>query len=234
MNKPKHQLLYEKLKDLIENGTYKPGDYLPSENQLCQSFDTARPTVRQALLSLENEGLIKRYQGKGSIVQSLKKGIGILSIEGTTLGFQGKELTTEIIMKPTWQQFPKPFWFSLSSTEIDAGCIVLERLRKVEGKPILFETTYLPNINLPGFTRRNLTNKSLFKILTENYNIKILGGVQKFWAQRPEQKTRDLLEVNKEVPLLHLKRKIETNRFGFYIYSSLYCNTQEFFLEGRF
>ncbi|HEY9486970.1 MAG TPA: GntR family transcriptional regulator, partial [Chryseosolibacter sp.] len=64
--------LYERvtadLKKDIDKGIYKVGDLLPSENELCASYNITRPTVRQALLRLINMGYIIRYKGKGSIV----------------------------------------------------------------------------------------------------------------------------------------------------------------------
>ena len=49
-------------------GAYRPGDILPSENQISKSIGVARNTVRQAFAELEKEGLIKRVRGKGTVV----------------------------------------------------------------------------------------------------------------------------------------------------------------------
>ena len=63
-------LLYERvtadLKKEIDKGVYKVGDLLPSENELCASYNTTRPTVRQALLRLINMGYIIRHKGKAA------------------------------------------------------------------------------------------------------------------------------------------------------------------------
>lgn len=56
------------LRNEIRNGSYKPGDPIPSESQLCTQFDTARGTVRQAIASLRAEGLISSGQGRRSRV----------------------------------------------------------------------------------------------------------------------------------------------------------------------
>ena len=49
---------------------------------------------------LVNDGFIIRQQGKGSIVQGQPKGIGILSLTGTTSAIGQDNLTTRIIVKP--------------------------------------------------------------------------------------------------------------------------------------
>ena len=82
-NIPRHRRLYELLRKHITDGVYREGDLLPSENELCQLYGMTRPTVRQALSTLANDGYIRRYQGKGSIVHELPREIGILSVSGT-------------------------------------------------------------------------------------------------------------------------------------------------------
>ena len=81
---PQYRKLYEVLRKHISDGVYKEGDLLPSENELCQLFGMTRPTVRQSLSSLANDGYIRKHQGKGSIVHNLPREIGILSVSGTT------------------------------------------------------------------------------------------------------------------------------------------------------
>jgi GntR family transcriptional repressor for pyruvate dehydrogenase complex len=53
---------------LIENGTLKVGDYLPSERELLDKFNVARASVREALRILEYQGIIEVQSGKGSII----------------------------------------------------------------------------------------------------------------------------------------------------------------------
>jgi GntR family transcriptional regulator len=53
---------------LIEDGVYKPGEQLPSEVDLSAHLGISRPTLREALLSLEQEGMIVRKHGVGTFV----------------------------------------------------------------------------------------------------------------------------------------------------------------------
>jgi GntR family transcriptional repressor for pyruvate dehydrogenase complex len=53
---------------MILGGTYQPGDTLPSERQLMESFGVGRPSVREALLSLERAGIVRLRSGSPAVV----------------------------------------------------------------------------------------------------------------------------------------------------------------------
>ncbi len=231
---PQHRKLYELLRKHIVEGVYPKGSLLPSENELCSTHDVTRPTVRQALSRLASEGYIIKHQGKGSIVRSLPKGIGILSLQGTTSGVGKHNLKTKPISKPYTRKWPEDFPFDLSELELESGCIVLERTRIVDGSPVLYEISYIPNINLPRFTNKSFENKSLFDVMRSNYDIEVIGGNQKIMAILANKEIGNYLNIEEGDPILKLERKLETNRSGYSFYSSIYCNTNNFYLEGSF
>lgn len=53
----------EQIRSAIYSERLKPGNRLPSENELSKIFDTSRTTVREALRALEKEGLLAIKQG---------------------------------------------------------------------------------------------------------------------------------------------------------------------------
>ena len=231
---PRYRELYEQLRRHIEEGIYEPGDLLPSENELCVVNRVTRPTVRRALDLLANEGFIKKHQGLGSVVQNPPKGIGILSFSGTTSAIGRENLKTDAITKPNVRPWPENFVFDLKDTERESGCIYFERLRYVNDIPVFYDLSYLPNINLPRFTSRNLNNASLFDILREHYSIEIKGGMQYIEAIPATESCQKHLGVDPDKPILKLQRKLSTNRLDFYVYSVLFCNTEEHSLFGEF
>ncbi len=68
MQSPKYIQLKEQLLSWIASGRYRPGDKLPSENELAEQFSLSRQTVRQSLGELVQEGWLAREQGKGTFV----------------------------------------------------------------------------------------------------------------------------------------------------------------------
>src|SRR3972149_10633282 len=51
----------------IRAGDFGPGDRLPSERELVETFGVSRVSVREAIRSLETLGLVRVYQGRGAL-----------------------------------------------------------------------------------------------------------------------------------------------------------------------
>ena len=231
---PLYKTLFNNLKKQIDAGHYKIGELLPSENDLCKEYGTTRPTVRQALSELIKLGYINRKHGKGSIVSEPKNGLGILSIKGSTAGVGKKNLTTKILDKIQKKSWPVDFPYELSEVQKQAGCIYFSRLRYVNNSPTLYEETYITDIALPRFVSHNLEKNSLFETLEKYHKIEIKEGEQKIWASSAGKEISKILTLKKNLPILHMKRSLKTNNKDLIIYSFLYCNTEEYFIQDYF
>lgn len=231
---PRYKVVYEALRKLIAEGEFSAGDLLPSENEISRIYGIARPTARKALDKLVDEGFIYKHQGKGSIVKGAPKGIGILSLSGTTNAVGKETLTTKMIVKPELRSWNEAFSFSISDEEAADGCIYFERLREIGGAPMFFDITMLPNRGLPKFTSLNMDNMSLFESLRTHYQIIVTGGTQQLFAIKADKRLKDFFNIPSGHPILQLNRRIETNRKDFYIYSQVFCVTQGYGLTGSF
>jgi DNA-binding LacI/PurR family transcriptional regulator len=68
---PLHQRIYNDMKLRIEAGEWVNGSILPTENELTETYQVSRGTVRQVMATLEKEGLVRRERGRGSfLIQS--------------------------------------------------------------------------------------------------------------------------------------------------------------------
>ncbi len=70
---PQYLKVKNHLREGISAGRWVPGDLLPSEAELTQSFSVSRMTVNRALRELLQEGMIERVQGVGTFVAQLHK-----------------------------------------------------------------------------------------------------------------------------------------------------------------
>jgi GntR family transcriptional repressor for pyruvate dehydrogenase complex len=68
-NEPLRSQVYGKLKEQLMQGTWKEGEKLPSEYELCDMFGVSRVTVRGAIQQLEILGLVETKHGGGTFVK---------------------------------------------------------------------------------------------------------------------------------------------------------------------
>lgn len=62
--------MIERVRALVADGTYRVGDRLPPEGELCELFGVGRSTIREAMRVLANRGLVDIRHGEGTFVAS--------------------------------------------------------------------------------------------------------------------------------------------------------------------
>ena len=131
---PKYAQVIDELRRRIESGEYPPGSLLPSEHQLSDEFQIARPTVVRALRVLRQDGWIETQQGKGSFVRGRP---ALAGLESQRTGEQALnrdesrepgELIEAAITAP-----PPPGWPRCSAPP-GQGDVLARRLRDPAGR----------------------------------------------------------------------------------------------------
>mgnify|MGYP000529435410 FL=1 len=65
-----YQNIINLLKNRLNSAIYNIGDLLPSEKELAELYDVSRNTLRKALKTLEEEGMIERRHGSGTYLRN--------------------------------------------------------------------------------------------------------------------------------------------------------------------
>lgn len=83
-----YQDLARRLMDVLAGGRYAVGDRLPAERELSLTYSVSRPTVREAMIALEVQGMVEVRVGSGAYVRRLPgrddiPGFGITAFELT-------------------------------------------------------------------------------------------------------------------------------------------------------
>jgi GntR family transcriptional regulator/GntR family frlABCD operon transcriptional regulator len=177
------------------------------------------------------EGLIRKEQGKGSFVERKDQRLGLLSFRGFSevIGNTSHQASSRLLQPIKRKKWTENFFFDLNKSERNQGCIVIKRLREVDGLPVMLEHTYLPDI-LADFLEKKWENGSLFKTLQVHYQVQVRSVEQYIRAIVANDKLAESLKLEKDMPLLKINRKYATNKGGFFIYSTLYCNTKNYAL----
>jgi len=155
---------------MIENEVLKPGQSIPTERELCEIQGVSRMTVNKAILSLVNEGLIYREQGKGTFVSIVKVNREISQLKG----FTEQMLENGVISKTKILSFKvieatKKYKFELRMPENKNKIIEIKRLRFSAEQPVAIETAWLPYYLFNGMTKDIIEDKSLYEIFREKY-----------------------------------------------------------------
>lgn len=91
--------LYEKvaqqIQGLIRDGLLKPGDHLPPERELAETFQVSRSSVRDAIRALEVMGLVEPRQGEGTVVRDVTAETLVNPL--STMLTQKRELVGELL-----------------------------------------------------------------------------------------------------------------------------------------
>ncbi|MDP0491139.1 MAG: GntR family transcriptional regulator [Verrucomicrobiota bacterium JB023] len=72
-SQPRYLRIYKEILQQIHNQTYLPGDFLPTEAELCQKYEASRPTIARALKLLSDQKLVVRKAGFGTQVLAPRK-----------------------------------------------------------------------------------------------------------------------------------------------------------------
>jgi GntR family transcriptional regulator len=203
---PFYQQLYEILRGRIQRAEWQPGDRLPSESELIDSFQVSRNTVRQVLEMLVNEGLIYRQRGRGTFVahptleQSMTRIISFTE-DMRQRGFTpGTRVLSASLITAAGDIAGK--------LEISPGeqLAYLRRLRLADGEPMSIEESYLIHRYCPNVLQHDYAKQPLREILEKDYGIRIASAKQVIQAILAPVELADLLDIRPQSALLFIER----------------------------
>jgi len=98
---------------------------------------------------------------------------------------------------------------------------------------VMLEYTYF-RADFPDFCEKPLDDNSLFATLRKRYKLEVVSVEQEVTAIHADAIKARLLEVHLNSPVIHIYRRYHTNDKGFFIYSSLFCNTDKYSIGNVF
>jgi DNA-binding GntR family transcriptional regulator len=203
---PYYQQLYTILREEIVNGRWKPGEMMPSETELIDTFEVSRITVRQALEKLVDDGLIYRRRGKGTFVAIPGIEQGLSRIVSFTEDMRRRSLKpgTEVIAA---EVIEAPAGIA-EKLHIDPGeeLARFERLRLADGEPMSVEVSHLILRYCPGILNHDYARRPLREELENSYGIRLVRAQQVIHSVSTTSKLARQLSVSKGAPLFYIER----------------------------
>lgn len=210
---PLYYQLKQILIDLITQGTLKPGDMLPTEQQLQEQYEVSRTTVRQAMQELELEGRVTRYRGRGTFVARPK--ISHSPEYYPTL----TDTLLEQGLHPGWRVLSTEWITPLADVVLQlqvkphAKVYCVRRLRLENGEPIGYHRAYVAPQFADAIDESALAEGGSLRYLRGRTGLLEDAMASRILEAVPaNQEESELLRVEKGSPMLLIRRLVKSQK----------------------
>lgn len=201
--------LYQQVKDFIarkiQEGVWRAGDRLPSENDLVTQFGVSRMTVNRALRELVEQGRIVRVAGVGSFVAEDKPQSTLLQIANlaTEIRQRGHDYRCDVL---SVERISANLEVA-AALDLRTGESVFHSLciHRENGLPVQLEDRHVNPSQVPQFTQQDFSQQQPSEYLVRNVPFDQIEHVVDAVLPTPEQAA--LLEMNVGEPCLLLTRR---------------------------
>ena len=202
-NAPIYIKIHNDIKKKIEAGKWKVGQRIPAERELANVFGVSRMTLRQAVSTLVDEGILERKAGSGTYVASQKVQEKVSGVTSFTdlMEAQGKKPSSKTIA----YHVGEPSLSEMERLNIEQYDLVLrmERIRFADEIPICYETATIPEKIVHNFSKAEIT-KSLYNTLEEKAGLVIGRADQTVSAMLASEKVAEYLDIKRGDAILRL------------------------------
>jgi len=201
--------LFQEIARKIEDGTFKPGEPLPSPADLAKMFGATEAEVQVALSELIYEGLLERVRPKptGEVrvppyrLWGTLGGIHSITQEARKRGQKPGTKVLFFDFVPAW-----PTLAARMQMGVGEEVIVMERLRTADGEPVAIETSYLPAKLMPGVTKEMFEQsgsaQSSFEVMQKQYGLVPHRATDELTVVAVEKREAELLGLEEGTPVL--------------------------------
>jgi|SRR5690554_2167284 len=215
-DKPKYVQLKERLLEQIKSKKIKPGEYLPSEEELKKKYNISRTPIRKALSELEQDGYVKKKMGKGTLVISGEKVIQKLpSFSGFAEDMKDKglragyKLVQIIIDSPPSHILNYLGEKSIHNNNLNYKIPIIDRLMYANEETMALHKVFLFDKKCLEFADKLKTmlaeGASLYKSLN-SFDIHASSAEQYIGASVATKKQAELLNITTGEPLIVMER----------------------------
>lgn len=196
---PLYAQLKDSIKSAIKNGTLKPNDKLPTEEQICSEFDISRPVVRQAYKELLDENFIVRFKSRGTFVREPEiksmffSEFSDIETDLLNMGYQPKvQLLSKQVLENT--KCPQNIQNLFNSSKI----MIVKLIYLNQNIPLVYKEAYYPIDTISGISSLDFVNSPIYNALESKYNIWLSHIKRIVDAQIIKDEIADYLKTEKE------------------------------------
>lgn len=196
------------MREQILSGALKPGEQLPSQQSMAESYNTSLMTLRQALSGLEADGLIAVTAGRGSFVadRPIDVRVGNLSSFAGAMQAAGIDLSSEVLGVERHVANGVPDGSAALGSSDELVCLV--RRRSVDGVPFGLQRSYLTADLGDQLDFEALVDDSLYLSIEAATGWTVASARETIGAMKPSKADAALLDTSPSQPSL---RSIRTS-----------------------
>lgn len=194
----------EALATEIRNRRYAPGEQLPPEPELAAKFSVNRHTIRRAMGELEQSGLVRIEQGRGTFVQehAIDYAIGKRTRFSENLGNQGVLGHVQVMDSTTLKAADIAQHLGLPR---NSTLLRVHLLGKAENRTINVSEHYFDDKRFPGFADKLAASRSISKTYRQFGIVDYTRKWSSITAALPTEDTARLLGQPKTRPILQVE-----------------------------
>lgn len=203
----KAQRVYLLLRDEITNGARPPETPLPGELRLAEGYGVSRVTIRRALDALEDEGLVERRAGSGTVVRPAAAQRSEIAADFATLMPQIVRMGQDTTARLLAYSYIEPPLAIAEALRVGAGDKVQRavRVRLIDGQPFSHLTTHVPEDVAQNYSEADLATTPLFMLL-ERSGAKVDRATQSISATLASPEVAEALDLAVGAALIALVR----------------------------
>lgn len=191
----------------IESGTYKHGDYIPSEQKLCDTYGVSRTTIRMTINSLIEDGYMTIVRGRGTKITSTKLRCSMSNVMSFTDALNQQGMKTSLQEVSIRRILPPSDVAEKLGIQSDEYTFEIYRVRNADDEPISIHYSYIPCKYLPDYNQELFQEfQSLYQLLDERYNIQIQVSEDNISAIKASKEVAKVLKLNVNDPVLFIER----------------------------
>jgi DNA-binding GntR family transcriptional regulator len=201
---PLYFQIAENLKEAIQAGTIAPGERLDNELGLAEQLGVSRPTVRQAIQRLVQQGLVVRRRGLGTVVvtPSILRPMALTSLYDDLAAAERAPTTAVLSFEEIAADDEIAQVLSLAE---GTPVLSIERLRFADDTPLALMHNYLPAKLLQGRTEADLEQTGLYEML-RSQGVQLHAADQVLAARRATAQEARLLQAPRSATVLTMTR----------------------------
>lgn len=194
------------IRTLIDDGTFKPGDPIPSENEISQFTGISRMTVRRGLQELVREGVLVTVSGRGYFAGSRRIEMTTGVLRGFTEEISAMGLTPSSTVIEKTVTYGDPVAHLVFGTSVGSPILKITRVRSGDGIPLALETAFYDLSICRGLERLDV-DRSVYDILRHELGINLDTATQTLNAAVIDDGQAQVLRVPRGLPALRITRR---------------------------